>query len=539
MKGGNFSKFRDFLLCLFSAGLLVLAFPKTDLWICAWGGLIPLMFALDGDPPAAAFRRAYLCGLVFFAGTLSWFFHLTRWFSFIAAVGVVLLFLYLAVYFGMFGLAYSLFSRRTPLVKLFLLPSVWVVLEFVRGRLFTGFDWAALGHSQYKNLPVIQIADMTGVAGVSFAVVMVNVFLKEVITERFVRKTPGESKTLSVLTRVTAVAIVMVLGYGVFRLFPAGGRRRPAARFSVAVIQANIPQEMKWQETAWPSIMEKHIALSGQAARHDPALIIWPETSFPGNPRDDKELFRRLQGTARRLKIPLLFGAVTRKGEDYYNSAVLLSKEGDVVETYRKVHLVPFGEYIPLRSFLPFLSGLVPIGDFTAGNQWTTFPASFGGLKDGGAGRFSVLICFEDTVARLSRRFVRGGARLLVNMTNDAWFGDTKAPFMHLQSAVFRTVENRRALVRAANTGVSCFIDRWGRIVRWVEGGTGDRAKKTYVNGYAVGEADFGGGITFYTKFGDVFTIFCFGCILGGILWKEKGLKIKGSAVLWAANPSD
>ena len=509
------SKISDWILCFLSAALLILAFPRMDLWACAWVGLVPLMLVLDGKKPWAAFRCAYLCGFLFFAGTLYWFFNITRWFSYIAALGVLLLFLYLALYFGIFGLSYSLFSRRKPLFKLFLLPSTWVVLEFIRAYLFTGFDWASLGQSQYRNLPLIQVADITGMFGVSFIVVMVNVLLKEFITARFIRKAPEDQKGLFVLMSATAVTVAVVLGYGTLCLLSSRNPGQTTPRLSVAVIQPNISQEMKWRESAKVLIVEKHIALSEQAAAHGPDLIIWPETSYPGCLWGERRLFTQVQELVRRINIPILLGSVIKEGKDYYNAAILLSKDADVIEIYRKVHLVPFGEFIPLRRFLPFLSEALDIGDFTRGTKKVVFPSS---LENKEEGLFSVLICFEDTVARLSRGFVGEGAQLLVNITNDAWFGNTKAPFMHLQSAVFRAVENRRGLVRAANTGVSCFIDQSGRIVSYVEGRSLDKKEKTYISGYAMAEMVFSEKETFYTKFGDVFAIFCFGCILVGII---------------------
>jgi len=322
----------------------------------------------------------------------------------------------------------------------------------------------------------------------------------------------------------TVFTVVCVLGYGMFRLLPLTNQNRPDQDYSIAVIQANIPQELKWQKLAWPDIMDKYFILTKQAALHNPELIIWPETSYPGYLWDDKEAFIELQKFVRRIKIPLLFGSVLHEGKDYYNAAILLSKDGEIAGTYRKIHLVPFGEYLPLRPFVPFLSSLIAIGDFTPGDQWTTFTAVSPRTKGQQGYRFSVLICFEDTVAWLSRQFTRRGAQLLINITNDAWFEDSKAPFMHLQSSVFRAVENRRGLVRAANTGVSCFIDRWGRIVRYLEGKKGNREKKTYLSGYAIAKVNFNEKISFYTKFGDVFTILCFGCILMGII---KSIRLK------------
>lgn len=258
----------------------------------AWFALVPLMFVLDGKSPWAAFRLAYLCGFLFFAGTLYWFFNITRWFSWIAALGVVFFLLYLALYFGIFGLIFSAFSRRKPLVKLFVLPSAWVVLEFVRARLFTGFDWVSLGHSQYMNPAIIQIADMTGVFGVSFIVVMVNVLLKEWITAFFLRRTAEAQKSLSASMLATTVVVAAVLGYGTWRLFPS---EQASPSLSVSVIQANIPQEMKWHKPARLAIIDKHIALSEQAAKYDPDLIIWPETSCPDYLWEEGDGFAQIQ----------------------------------------------------------------------------------------------------------------------------------------------------------------------------------------------------------------------------------------------------
>ena len=503
------------------------------------------MFVLDGKKPLSAFRWAYVCGLLFFTGTLYWFFYITKWFSVIGAVGIVLLLLYLSLYFGLFGLAYSLFSRQKSFHKLFLLPSAWVVLEFIRAYLFTGFDWASLGHTQYTNLPIIQIADITGVFGISFIVMMVNVLIKELLTVvRFTsfahhwfgsRTTLSERRTemrseskghhirgASLLVWTTVVTVVFVLTYGMFRLTPSTDQDRGSSDYSIAVIQANIPQEVKWEKAAWNGIMKKYVSLTRQALQHNPDLIIWPETSYPGYLWDDKELFVQLQAFVQSIKTPLLLGSVLKEEGNYYNSAILLSINGDIAQIYRKAHLVPFGEYLPLRNVFPFLSSLVAIGDFTAGDRWTTFSPVSAQLSDQNDHPFSVLICFEDTVARLSRQFVKQGAQLLVNITNDAWFGNTKAPFMHMQSAVFRTIENRKSLVRAANTGVSCFIDQWGRTTNCVEKDKSGEKQKTYVSGYSIAKVDFNEKMTFYTKFGDVFTIFCFGCILVGIIRREK-----------------
>lgn len=507
-------------LCLFSAGLLILAYPRTDWSFLVCFALVPLFYILDGKKAKQAFYWAFLCGFCFFAGTLYWFFYLSRWFSAIAVAGVVLLFLYLALYFGAFGVAYSYFSRQKFAQRLFVLPSVWVVLEYVRAHLFTGFDWASLGHAQYKNLPLIQMADTTGVFGVSFVIVLANVLIKELldVCTRINKTSMDKTRVFGGVMALVVLGAVFV--YGQFRLRTQAVRGSSGSAMRIAVVQANIPQDIKWDEEAWPGILDEYLSITKQAANQNPDLIIWPETSYPGYLWEDKALFVQLQAFVRGLNIPLLVGSVLKEGEDYHNAALLLSEEGEVVAIYRKVHLVPFGEFLPLRSILPFLAKLVNIGDFTPGSQWTTFSAG-NHLRPPNA--FSVLICFEDTVARLSRKFVREGAGLLVNMTNDAWFGDTRAPFMHLQAAVFRTVENRRGLVRAANTGVSCFIDDTGRIGPCVTGAKEGRVRLTYARGFTVAPVSFNAQKTVYTKFGDIFTILCFGCILMGIWGGLKG----------------
>ncbi|HQP10904.1 MAG TPA: apolipoprotein N-acyltransferase [Candidatus Omnitrophota bacterium] len=515
-------KYGPWLLSVVSAGVLTLAFPRTDIWVLAWGGLIPLLFALDGKTPWAAFRISYLCGLLFFAANLYWFFNIARWFSWIAAVGVSLFLLYLALYFGIFGLIYGFFSRRTLWAKLFLLPCAWVALEFVRGHLFTGFDWASLGHSQYKNPVMIQIADITGVFGVSFLVVMANILIKELIGAFLVRRTSVARWALAAPAMVGVVVFVLAWQYGIFRLRPADRSFRSLPQQSVAVIQANIPQEMKWHRPARAEIVQEHIALSQEALLFRPDLIVWPETSCPDYLWEEDKFFKQIQSFVRAANIPLLFGSVIKEGNDYYNAAILLSAQGNVEGIYRKRHLVPFGEFIPLRRFLPFLSDLLGIGDFSRGEEYTVF--SFSNPR-GGSGAFAALVCFEDTVARLSRQFIRKGAPLLVNITNDAWFGNTKAPFLHLQSSIFRAVENRRGLVRAANTGVSCAIDSWGRIVPPLQVAAELKAQKTYVSGYLIAPVSFNDRKTFYTKFGDVFAILCFGCILMGVLSQKKNIK--------------
>ena len=501
-------------MCFSSALLLILAFPQTDFWGLAWIGLIPLFFALDGKSFKSAFGTAYLCGLMVFAGTLYWFIHVTL-------LGMILLILYLALYYGVFGVLYVFFPRRKFLEQLLLLPSYWIVLEFVRAHALSGFGWVSLGYSQYKNLPLIQVADITGVYGISFLIVLVNIFLKKWLAEQCSGKKFFKDREGRCAAVLVGGALIVVLFYGIFRLNQPPDQKQ---KLKIAVIQGNIPQAMKWNETLWPEIMEKHLQLTEAAALLKPDLILWPETAFPEILGETPERFTELKKRVARLKIPLLVGAVTQDVSDtgpaYYNSAILISPAGETVGQYDKLHLVPFGEYVPLRGYLPILTDIVPIDDFTAGKTYTVFPASGVRPWKKGEHNFSVLICFEDAVTDIAREFAVQGAGFFVNITNDAWFMDTKAPFMHLQSSVFRAVETRRPIVRAANTGVSCFVDRQGHIHDCVQDSEG---KKTFVSGYHVGTMtpESGGLRTVYTNFGDFFTYLCFGCILWGIIRKK------------------
>ena len=501
---------KDLSFCFLSVYLLVLSFPKYDFWPCAWGALIPFMCALDRKSWKTSLGFGYLVGILFFLGTLYWFMHVT-------VIGALVLIFYFAVYFGLFALGYNFFSKEKVIWKIFLFPSLWATLEFIRAHLFTGFDWVSLGHSQYKNLLFIQIADVTGMFGVSFILVMINVVLKE--TVRIIHPYNFKKTNLYPLVIVGGILFIS-MGYGAYQLFVRSPHSKNSTSVNVAVIQGNIPQEMKWQRSSWPMIMKRYLRLTQKAAEKNPDLIIWPETAFPGFLWEDIELFESLKDFVELHKVPLLLGVVTCLKDNYYNSAILISHKGEMLQQYNKLHLVPFGEYIPFRRYCPFLARLVPIDDFTSGKEYTLFKRIF----EDGHGQlqgmfFSVLICFEDTISKISREFVSRGTNLLINITNDAWFQDTSAPFMHLQDAVFRTVETRTSLIRAANTGVSCFVDQYGRILNFVEDKQG---KKTYVTGYAIQRVNLAREQTFYVRCGDIFIYLCFGCLLLGIIGQKK-----------------
>jgi len=500
----------QFLLAIASALLLALSFPDFDLEFLSWIGLVPLFFAIEAHRPTRAFLVSYLAGVIFFLSTIYWLIHVTL-------PGMVLMVLYLALYFGAFGLifnqAYRITHRLNPrgagLVFLFLVPAAWCTLELIRSHFLTGFGWVLLGHSQSYNLPIIQIADIAGVYGVSFLIVMVNTVI--FLTIKGVKKKEVPSTCIA----ITFLCIFFSLAYGIFRL----NNIFTGERLRVAVIQGNIPQDEKWDSKFRETILRKYENLTEEATKEKADLVIWPETSVPGFLETEDDLLDRIKALALRINTPLLVGTVRedQNGREtiYYNSATLLSKDGRIVDRYDKVHLVPFGEYIPFKDALSFVGKFapIPIGDCSAGKEYKVFDFFMqrnSKNKDFNwqlikKVQFSCLICFEDIFPDLTREFVKKNIDFLVNITNDAWYKKTSAAYQHAQNSIFRAVENRIDVVRAANTGLSCFIDQKGKIVGAVEAD----GEELFVSGYKIHEIVLARTKTFYTAYGDIFAYIC------------------------------
>ena len=473
---------KNIFLSFLSGLFLSLSFSSFNLWLFAWCGFIPLFIALENKSLRQTFLIAYLCGVVFWSLTIYWLIHVTL-------LGQIILVLYLAIYFGLFGCVIY-FSRSGSIsYRLFFLPVNWVLLEYLRSYLFTGFPWALVGLSQYKNLPVIQIADITGAWGVSFLVVLVNA--------AFYLALRKQSRVKVFL--ICAIILCLSLIYGFYKLSYKPVFLGREKSLKISVVQGNIPQHLKWNKQAVNFILNNYKELTLAAAAKDkPDLIIWPEASVPGLLGQDDAEFFQVFSLAGQLDTNLLVGAVSYLNQNYCNSALLINQQGALAATYSKLHLVPFGEYIPLKNIFPFLETIAPIGDIQPGREYTIFrqPADFG-----------VLICFEDLFPELSREFVKRGAKFLVNITNDAWYKEGSAPFQHFAASVFRSVENRVYLARSANTGISGFIDPAGRILGVVQNNQG---KEIFVQGYNSQSIYLSAGKrTIYNRYGDFFIVFC------------------------------
>jgi apolipoprotein N-acyltransferase len=521
--------------------LLASAFPPFDNPQAAWIALVPLLIVARLSAPPAAFRWGFWSGLCCWLIAVSWLLRLTKTGGPLPLVvlGWVLLSAYCALYTAGFACVASWALSSVALGRdesgasagkdtarslgvLFLLALLWVGFEYLRSTLCTGFSWNTLGVSQYRNLAVIQIAEWGGVYAVSALIMLMNVALAmtglrmaEIHRRRGRPRRHGELMAALLLTAVC-------VAWGVHKRLQLARAPLQGSELRVAAIQPNIAQNEKWSEEFVAAIYERTGDLTRRVQGSGPGLIIWPETAVPYCARTDpktREFAERLAD----LGAPLLVGSMEAEAGDeterYYNSSMLFMPGQGMVALYRKQHLVPFGEYVPLDRWVPVLQRFAPLGiSCTAGTTSTVFrlgafqPAAGDAGASGGADRraakneasFAVLICFEDTLAGLARAAVRNGARLLINQTNDAWFEGSWCAVQHLSHCVFRCVENRVPAIRCSNLGVTCFIDRTGMIDRMTLDllQDGSTALTEYrVDAVRVPEA--GMPLTFYTRFGD------------------------------------
>lgn len=493
------SPFKSIILSILSGILLALPFVDGRLWICAWFSFMPLFSALRGQSKRKAFLLSYGTGIIFWSATIYWLIHVTL-------PGTIILILYLALYFGIFGLFFVTMNYQLSTINQLSISAAWVLLEYARSHALTGFPWALLGYSQLHNLPLIQISALTGVWGVSFLVMLGNVRFA------YLRLQAPGSKPYSKLLTPFVPLLLLSLGYGYYSLYlqpVACGLRH----VKISIVQGNIPQELKWNSNAQGYILDKYLSLTQQAVQESPALVVWPEAASPGMLGIDSWIFKEIFSLSKKSATAILLGTVYADTENrYFNSALLVNSAGEIAGRYDKLHLVPFGEYIPLKKILPFLETIVPIGDITPGKEYVLFQAASRKPPACPAGRqaavkFGVLICFEDLFGELSRRFVKRGAEFLVTITNDAWYKRSTAAFQHLQACVFRAVENRVYVVRAANTGYSAFINPQGKIEAMVQDAQG---WSLFVDGVRTQEiAVERKPLSFYSYAGDFYIFVC------------------------------
>mgnify|MGYP001180642353 FL=1 len=482
--------------------LLTAAFPKFGLHVLAWVALVPLLWAVDGASWRTAFRIGFSFGLVHFLSLVYWIVGTMQTYGGLPlALAFPVLFLfaaYLALYPTLFAVGMARVSR-TPALVCPAATVMWPAQEFLRARLFTGFPWELLGHSQYEQIALIQVADFAGVYGVSLLVTLVNGALYLLLRAAADRTTNGKAarRRAAVALTAAAAAVAAAWGYGSVQVASIDKAAASAETVKVALVQGNIAQEIKWDRKFQQQTAQKYARLSMSTRPDGPDLVIWPETATPFYFPHHAGLSRIVIEAVRQTGADFLIGspsfAETGGKMAYFNSAYLVASDGTVQDRYDKVHLVPFGEYVPFKRYLPFLGKIVEhVGDFQAG------PA--GKTLDWRGRRLGVLICYESIFPVLSRALTRNGADLLVNITNDAWYGRSSAPYQHFSMAVFRAVENRRPLVRAANTGITGFIDAAGRVTA---------ATSLFEDAVATREVALLSTGAPYARFGDGFAYLC------------------------------
>jgi len=499
-----------------SSGLaLALAFPKIDLNLMAWVAFIPLLYAVNDLPLKSVFGYAWLQGLVFNLASLYWVVITLHNFTHVSLVIAVmpcfLLAAILALDVGASFLVGEYVARRLRIPLFVTMPIAWTAFEWLRTYVPIGFPWNLLGYAAYRNLTLIQFSEFTGVYGVSALIMFFNTVVFGVFFA--VRPRRREIWGLSALTGMMVAAIA----FGTIRIGQI--EERPVAgALKVAMVQANIPQSVKWDPEMLPRSFHIYSEQSEKAAQQHVDLIIWPEAAatfifqpedlYPASMELDAEYRNRLLNLARQTGDPILFGAPALQLDhapiSTFNRAYLVSGQGQVVSHYDKMQLVPFGEYIPMRKLLGFFVDriVVGMGEFKPGVEHTLFDVK--------GAKLAVLICYESVFPDLTRLAVDAGADILVNITNDAWYGDSSAPYQLLAMSAMRSVETHTPMIRVANTGISTIITATGAITARTD---------LFTRETEIENVNWSTGRTLYTAIGDVFAELCFALAIIGCLW--------------------
>lgn len=492
-------------LSLLTLALLCLSFPPADLVYLAWVACIPwFILIVTGERHLCLYSLGI--GVVFFVVQLSWLRHVTF-------IAWILLSLYCAAYFLIFACCARLITSNLKLPIVIVMPCIWTASEFIRSFLMSGFPWFFTGHTQYRYLPIIQIADIIGVYGISFIIIMVNAAIADLLIRSFTDQRRAFFRLTCILPPVLVAASIL---YGLHWLRHYHPEEGPV----VCMVQGNIPQDLKFESTEEDEIqiLKKYTDLSMSMKGTPIDLLVWPETMMPGilniNPEltgRKIDLLSQLTATslAQELNTNLLLGgiALTLAGKEqvYFNSGYYYNRKGTLLNRYDKIHLVLFGEFTPLKTYFPFLAKLVPyeIG-LTHGHERTLF--SLNTLQNGNF-MFGASICYEDTVPSLIRKFRKDGVGFMVNITNDGWFRDSAELDQHLAIMVFRAVENRITMARAANTGISSFVAPDGAIYDTLSDPAG---KYREISGTLTNRIKYiKNAASFYTMYGDWFAILC------------------------------
>ncbi|MDZ7413667.1 MAG: apolipoprotein N-acyltransferase [candidate division KSB1 bacterium] len=487
----------NLILCLLTGISLTLAFPPFHVGFLAYVSLIPFFFLLRGKTFGETFRWSYLCGLIVSVGTLYWI----NWVTLPGGLAAIVV---LPLYFSIYALLHHLVHKQWGEIAFVTIPFLWTGVEFLRSLGEIAFPWTLLAYTQTRYLKLIQFANITSAFGVSFWVATINVLLYRVILTR--------RNWRAALAYAASALLLFALPWW-YGTRVMSKEKAPDRSLRVVLVQGNIDPLLKWDRELKELNFATYERLTRGSICHNPDLVVWPETATPCYLRHEPEDMDRVRRLVDSLGVPLLTGSPDyvydlESGFATYNSAFLLLPGEDDLQRYAKMQLVPFGERVPYQDAFPFslvkrlLDALeLGEGNWSPGKDAVVFTMP----HREGASRFSVPICYESVFPELVRKFVVRGAEFLVVITNDAWFGRPSLPrwlcggmYQHAEIAVFRAIENRIAIARCANTGVSALIDPYGRIVQ---------ATDIFVEAVVAGEVPLRREDTFYARHGNVFTV--------------------------------
>ncbi|MBF0102684.1 MAG: apolipoprotein N-acyltransferase [Desulfobacterales bacterium] len=511
---------KQFIAPILSGCLLTLVFPKANCGWIAFFSLVPLLMTLQSASIKQGFAYGMTTGIIHFSTLLYWLIPTMRWYGGISwplsTLILLLLVTYLALYIALFSAITIILAKNIYFCQ-FITPAIWVALEFLRTYMLTGFPWGLLGYSQVNYLYLIQLSDITGVYGLSFLIVYSNVvllFLLLYFQKKNWQKKPATLNWVFISIPLFISIMVMSIGYGVWRVNVIDTIALQVPQLNVKVVQGNINQAQKWNPMFQQDCVYKYLNLSETQTNEHVDLIVWPETATPFYFLQTNTLSKRIQVAIKQINTFFLIGSpsltINENGTaDYYNSAYLMGPDGLVKGQYDKVHLVPYGEYVPLKKYLPFVQKIVAsAGDFKSGKDSIPLPLN--------EYKLGIQICFEIIFPNLSRTLANQySSDVLVNITNDAWFGKTSAPYQHFNMSIFRAIENRRSLIRSANTGISGFIDPTGKILSKTE---------LFVDATLTNAVPLINIETVYNRIGDTFAMVCIVivCVLGLVIYMPK-----------------
>lgn len=488
---------KTLVLAVLTGILFALSFPPFRSGFIAYGALIPFFYLLNNRSFKETIRLGYLSGFFIHLTTLFWVGNVTM-------PGVAGMLLILPLFTMLYGVLHRLVLLRLPRTGFVFLPFVWTAVEYLQSFGETAFPWIYLGYTQTYYLPVIQFAEYTSVFGVTFWVFSLNIILYHLLFGF------SEKPNRKLWLIIWMVLFLLPFGFG---LSTSARLQNDSDSVRIALIQGNIDPFEKWNSANTERQFVLYDSLTREALSSNPDLVIWPETAMPFYLRYEYRYLRRIRQLIDTSDVVLLTGSIDLSSDEgehrYYNAALQLRPDEEKINSYGKRKLVPFSERVPYSDFFPISSlrdwlmeTSLGVGDYSRGAEYTLFYLTSDSCAQASADSgfaFAVPICYESTFPELVRQFVKRGADFLVVITNDAWFGRTSAPYQHQQIAVMRAIETRRSIARCANTGISCFIDPYGRV---------SQRSRLFRQAVLVGDVKVTQRQTFFVRHGNLFSQF-------------------------------